>query len=317
MNETYIINNLKKIIKNKFALKLNDDIFFDSEKKLLASIDTYNESIHYPNFENPDLLIKKVIRSSISDIIAKGADPKYILMSFSGSKKNFNKQNLKKILKSISQEQSLFNFSLIGGDTTGSIKSSFTICVFSYSNKIIKRSTFFNSDDIYVTGNIGDSSVGLSILKNKLSVETKYKKYFIDKFFKPKLAYGFHRDLHKFATSSMDVSDGILIDLKKLIGDKKSAFIIDYNLLPQSHFFKKMVNTRKISLNDHLFNGDDYQILFTAKKKHRNMILNLSKKRNQKVTRIGYISKQSVNYLIFKGRLKKIKDYQGYIHNFN
>ena len=96
MNETYIINNLKKIIKNKFALKLNDDIFFDSEKKLLASIDTYNESIHYPNFENPDLLIKKVIRSSISDIIAKGADPKYILMSFSGSKKNFNKQNLKK-----------------------------------------------------------------------------------------------------------------------------------------------------------------------------------------------------------------------------
>ena len=38
------------------------------------------------------------------------------------------------------------------------------------------------------------------------------------KFFKPKLAYGFHRDLHKFATSSMDVSDGILIDLKKLIG---------------------------------------------------------------------------------------------------
>ena len=88
MNEIQIINNLRKIIKNPYALKLNDDVFL-IKKKLLASIDTYNEKIHYLNFNHPNLIIKKAIRSSISDILSKGADPKYLLIIFSGSKKNF------------------------------------------------------------------------------------------------------------------------------------------------------------------------------------------------------------------------------------
>ena len=61
MNEYEIIHNLRKIIKNPAALKLNDDVF-DRKNSLIASIDTYNENIHYFNFNNPDLIIKKVIR---------------------------------------------------------------------------------------------------------------------------------------------------------------------------------------------------------------------------------------------------------------
>ena len=53
MNEIQIINKLRKIIKNPYALKLNDDVFFDKSKSLLASIDTYNEKIHYLNFNHP------------------------------------------------------------------------------------------------------------------------------------------------------------------------------------------------------------------------------------------------------------------------
>ena len=39
---------------------------------------------------------------------------------------------------------------------------------FSYSKKIIKRNGYIVNDDIYLTGNIGDSSVGLCFLKNKI-----------------------------------------------------------------------------------------------------------------------------------------------------
>ena len=86
MNEIEIIDNLKKIINNPYALNLNDDVFFDKKKLLIASIDTYNENIHYLNFKNPELIIKKAIRSSISEIISKSVDPKYLLISFSGTK---------------------------------------------------------------------------------------------------------------------------------------------------------------------------------------------------------------------------------------
>ena len=118
MNELEIINNLRKIVKSPKALNLNDDVFYDKKKSLIASIDTYIEKIHFLNFRKPDLIIKKVIRSSISDILSKGVDPAYILVSFSGSKKNFNKRNIDLILKSINQEQKKYNFFLIGGDTT-------------------------------------------------------------------------------------------------------------------------------------------------------------------------------------------------------
>ena len=110
MNEFEIISNLRKIIKSPVSLNLNDDVAYDPKSKLVITIDTYNEKIHYLKFNKPDLLIKKVIRSSISDIISKGCDPKYLLISFTGSKKQFNKKNIQSILQSIKQEEKKYNF---------------------------------------------------------------------------------------------------------------------------------------------------------------------------------------------------------------
>jgi len=316
MNENDIIDNLRKVVKNSSAINLNDDVFFDSKKSLVASIDTYNEKIHFINFKYPNLVIKKAIRSAISDVISKGIDPKFILISFSGPKKTFTKKNIKLILNSIKQEQKKYNFSLIGGDTTLSIKVSFTICVFGYSKKIIKRNSCLYNDDIYVTGNIGDAAFGLDILRNKFKLSPKLKNYFLDRYFKPDLAFGFHKQLFKFANSSMDISDGLLVDLNKLSNNNSLGFIVDYNLIPISNNLKNIIKSKKINLNKYLFKGDDYQILFTAKKRYRNEIINISTKWNQKVTRIGSIVNTGRNSLIFDDKLKKVINYQGYIHNF-
>ena len=315
MNEIQIINNLRKIIKTPVAMNIDDDVLFDKKNSLISSIDTYNEKIHYPNFKYPHKVVKKIIRSSISDIISKGVDPKYMLMTFSGTANNFSKKNIKLIINSIKQEQKKFNFSLVGGDITSSIKSSFTVCIFSYSKRIVKRNNCLKDDDIYVTGNIGDSSVGLFIIKKKFKTSPEIKKYFIDKYYKPNLAFGFHRKLLNFANSSMDISDGLLSDLKKMLKNKNQGYIIDFNKLPKSKYFKKLLSQKKIFDMDHLFKGDDYQIIFTANKNNRNHILKFAKMWNQKITRIGNITGVRGNYLKFNNQLKKIKDYQGYIHN--
>ena len=64
MHEFDLINNyfLKIAKKNKSALNLNDDVFFDKKKGLVISIDTYNERSHFLNFEYPELVIKKILR---------------------------------------------------------------------------------------------------------------------------------------------------------------------------------------------------------------------------------------------------------------
>ena len=57
-------------------------IFFDYKKKIGISIDTYVEKIHFINFKHPNLVIKKTLRSSISDLISKGVIPQYYFISF-------------------------------------------------------------------------------------------------------------------------------------------------------------------------------------------------------------------------------------------
>ena len=167
MHEFEIINKyLSKLsYKNKGALNLNDDVFFDKSKKLVISVDTYVEGIHFINFKKPDLIIKKILRSSISDLICKGVNPKYYFVSGSGNKESFSKYKLKKIFKSLKQEQNKYSISLCGGDTVFSKKLSFTITSIGFSNKIVLRNNAKKNDDIYVTGNLGDSFIGLKVLK--------------------------------------------------------------------------------------------------------------------------------------------------------
>ena len=170
MHEFQLINKyfLKLSNKNKNSLNLNDDVFFDKSKKLVVSVDTYIEGVHFIDFKKPDLVIKKIIRSSISDIICKGVKPRYYFISGSGNKRSFSPSNLKKISRSLKQEQNKFDISLCGGDTVFSNKLSFTVTSIGFSQKIIFRNNARLNDDIYVTGNLGDSFAGLKILKKKL-----------------------------------------------------------------------------------------------------------------------------------------------------
>ena len=62
MNEFILINKYLKplSLKNPGALKLNDDIYFDTIKGIAISVDTYVEGNHFFNFKKPDLVIKKI-----------------------------------------------------------------------------------------------------------------------------------------------------------------------------------------------------------------------------------------------------------------
>ena len=169
MHEFDLIRNYfqKLSKKSPSALNLNDDVFFDKKKKLIVSVDTYTEGNHFLDFKKPDLVIKKIIRSSISDIICKGVRPKYYFISGSGNKKTFSKLNLSKISRSLNQEQDKYKIFLSGGDTVFSNKLSFTITSIGFANKIIYRNKAKIKDDIYVSGNLGDSFMGLLVLKKK------------------------------------------------------------------------------------------------------------------------------------------------------
>ncbi len=319
MHEFELINNFfSKLSKhNASALKLNDDVFFDKKKKIVISVDTYNINTHFVNFKYPDLVIKKILRSSISDLICKGVKPKFYFISGAGNKKNFTKKNLLKISKSLKNEQKKYNMNLGGGDTTFSSKLSFTITSLGYSNNIVYRNKSKLNDDIYVTGNLGDSFIGLQILKGKIKVNKKMSKFFIKKYYEPDLQLKFTNNLLKIANTSIDISDGLIDDLKKMINRQNCSFNIFEEKIPLSKNLRELINFKKLRKINITSRGDDYQILFTASPIKSRIIKKISKNIGVKITKIGKIISGKNNSKIISIKNEQIEaKNKGYIHRF-
>ena len=319
MHEFELIKNyFSKIAKNnKFALNLNDDVFFDKKRGVVISVDTYNIGTHFYDFKSPDLVIKKILRSSISDLICKGVKPKFYFISGSGNKKTFTKNNLYKISKSLKSEQNKFKIDLCGGDTTFSNKLSFTITSLGFSNKIIYRNKAKLNDDIYVTGNLGDSYLGLRALSNKAKFKNKDKLFFVDKYYKPELPLNLTKYLLKFANSSIDVSDGLIDDLAKMINRQTLSFHLFEKKIPVSKNLSNLIKKQRLNKINLISNGDDYQVLFTADVNKARIIKNASKTTGIKITKIGKIISGKDRSLIFDEKGKQIQaKSKGYIHRF-
>ena len=302
---------------NKSSLNLNDDVFFDKKKNLVISIDTYNLGSHFLDFKKPDLVIKKIIRASISDLICKGVLPKFYFISGSGNRKTFSKTNLEKISKSLSQEQKKYGIFLCGGDTTFSNQLSFSITSVGFSNDIIYRNKAKKNDDIYITGNLGDSFTGLKILKNKIKVKKKIKDYFVSKYYQPDIHLKLSKKLLNFANTSIDVSDGLIADLEKMINKQKLSYQLYEDKIPISNNLLNLLKVKKLKKSKFVSNGDDYQILFTASNDQSRIINKTFKKLNIKVSKIGKINSFKHKSVIIdqKGKHLLIKN-KGYSHQF-
>ena len=302
---------------NKSSLDLNDDVFFDKKKSLVISIDTYNEGVHFFDFKYPELVIKKILRSSISDLICKGVLPKYYFISGSGNKKTFTHKNLSKISNSLKQEQNKYGIFLCGGDTTFSNKLSFSITSVGYSKNIIYRNKAKLNDDIYVTGNLGDSFIGLKILQKKIKMNRKLQNYFVKNYFKPEIQIKLTKELIKFANSSIDLSDGLIDDLAKMINRQKLSYQLWEEKIPLSKHLLNYLKKNNLKKSNFISNGDDYQILFTAGSDKSRIIQSTSKKLGIKITKIGKIilNNKKSSIITKKGKYLLIKN-SGYKHQF-
>jgi len=250
-------------------------------------------------------------------LICKGVLPKYYFISGSGNKKTFTQKNLSKISNSLKQEQKKYGIFLCGGDTTFSNQLSFSITSIGYSKNIVYRNKAKLHDDIYVTGNLGDSFLGLKILQNKIKVNKKLRSYFVKKYFEPEIQIKLTKELLKFANSSIDISDGLIDDLEKMLNKQKLSYKIWEEQIPISKNLQNYLKKKNLKKSNFISNGDDYQVLFTASVDKSRIIKNISKKLGIKISRIGKITskKEKSVFINKKGEYLLVKN-SGYKHQF-
>ena len=286
----------------KFSLSFKDDVGYANNS--IFSTDTICEGVHFFSNDNPSLIAKKLIRVNVSDIISKGINPKYCLLNLSIGK-NVDEIWIKKFMKGFDSDLELFNLNLIGGDTSKTLQTTvLSLTIFGNLNnkKFIKRSSSKINDNIYVTGTIGDSSLGLFCKKNKIDAPKKHIKYLIDRFSVPIPRIELVSFINKNASASTDISDGLYSDLNNICKSSGVGAKVEFSKLPLSEaalsVLKKKPNLKKLIL----IGGDDYEILFTGPN-------GLDKKKN--ITKIGKITKEKeINIVDFDDRI----NLDGYKH---
>ena len=296
-----------------------------STKVQLISTDVLVESIHF-NLKtiSAEQLGHKAMAINISDIAAMGGNP-YLAVISLGLPKSTSIKFLDKLYSGLQKCCDSYQIQVAGGDTVASPKHLFiNICILGEAkrNKVFTRTGARPGDQIFVTGTLGDSAMGLQLLmlKNKLLVPAKHKRFLIKKHLEPIPRIKESNLLAKSklqVTSMIDLSDGLTQDLSHLCAIGKLGACINEANLPFSDALNSIYKQQhNILTNLALQGGEDYELLFTIRPEDVNKLKRLFLKFGSPVSHIGEITKFSGKIILKKinGRKKSLKLSLGFNH---
>lgn len=283
---------------------------------LLATTDILIEETHFrTSLTTPYLLGRKSLAISLSDIAAMGGEALFFLVSI-GLPGALKKEFLDGLYKGISECSEEYGALLIGGNTSraGEITVSTTVFGEMPAGEVVYRSGAEKNDLVWVTGTPGDSALGLTLLKKEgiAALRGPFKKAVMRHLApEPRMKAGRALAVKKLATSMVDVSDGVLLDLKRVAEESGAGAVVELNRLPVSAGMKKYLrlNKRVPPYGFVLSGGEDYELLFTAPEKNSKKIAALSKKLKLRMTPIGRIveKKKGLKVLAKDGSEVKVK----------
>ena len=139
----------------------------------------------------------------------------------------------------------------------------------------------------------------------------------MNKYYLPNLHLKLSNKLLSFANTSIDISDGLISDLEKLINKQNLSYKLNLNSIPISKNLHKLLIQKKLDKTSFISKGDDYQILFTANSSKSRIINKTAKSLGIKISKIGKIcsSIQKSQIIDQKGNKIAIKN-KGYYHQF-
>jgi thiamine-monophosphate kinase len=256
-------------------------------KHLLVTTDMMMENVHFDLcFTTSYQLGFKIVSVNVSDIYAMGGTPMYLLLNMA-MRKNTDMVFIDSFFDGIHDALRLYQVKLIGGDISAA-QSDMALCAtcIGYGEHIVNRSGAKIGDTLYVTGTLGDSSCGLALLKKmkkssiphpslvkgkrtgrvKLSrriIELLINRHLIPVARNPK-------NFVKYATSMIDISDGLLIDLSRLCDESNVGARIYLEKIPLSpQVLEASAEIRISPMHLALSGGEDYELLFTAPRNKR------------------------------------------------
>lgn len=328
---------------------LDDAAVLQANGEIVVTTDAIVEGVHFLASDPIETVAMKALRVNVSDIVAKGARPMAALLSLVWSDQRPSSE-IAVFAEAFGRDLKFFGINLVGGDTTstpGPLTISVTLIGEPLGARVPARADAQVGEDVWlIGGEIGSAWLGLQLRKGEINLarlregrdETQaqmdaralsqsmpdYLKLanedfdaeaawlmtaYLAPFVRPECA----AIVSKFASASMDVSDGLVTDARKLADASGVALKIEINAVPFSIAAERWAFTggdvRKL-----ITGGDDYVVLFTAPSELRGAIEDAEGSQALRLARIGVVEAgQGVSVVDAKGQSIAIPD-AGYSH---
>lgn len=259
MKEKEFINIIKETLNSEY---IGDDCAYLKDLGITMTQDSLVEGVHFRmDFTTPYKLGYKAVMTNISDVVASGAEPKYLTISLSMPSNTDNKfvKEFYEGCKKACGEQ----IKIVGGDITGSDKIYISICAIGATNtrNISSRKNAQIGQKVIVSGTHGESYAGLKLLLEGKKSPQK----FIEKHLLPEAKIEFGKNISTTVTGKyamMDTSDGLMDALTAIATSSNVLLEIDFDKIPYDKDLKQFNNYKDFVL----FGGEDYQIIATVPK---------------------------------------------------
>lgn len=257
MKEKEFITIIKNTLNSPY---IGDDCAYLKDLGIVVTQDSLVEDIHFSTkFISAFDLGFKAVMVNVSDVVASGAEPKYLTVSLSlpsNVKEDFVEEFYNGCKKACGND-----VQIVGGDITGSDKIYISISAIgkTLGRNISSRKNAKIGQKVIVSGIHGSSSAGLKLLLEGKNSPEKFIKSHIN----PVAQVEFGKNISttvKEPYAMMDTSDGLMDGLSTIANESGVLLDIDFDKIPYDKDIEQFENWQDLVL----FGGEDYQILATV-----------------------------------------------------
>ena len=225
---------------------------------LVLTHDMIAEGVHFLPSDPPASVGWKLVAVNLSDLAAKGAEPMAALM---GATLSNDPEWDKLFISGVAAACAKYRLPLIGGDTialpSGAPRMFGLTAIGRAGAKVPARSGGMPGDRLWLVGTLGDGAAGLAVL----TANPKAEGVLVEAYRRPVPQLAAGRALATVAHAMMDVSDGLLFDLARMIAASGCGARVDLQALPLSRaYIAERGNNRRARLAA-ATGGDDYALL--------------------------------------------------------
>ncbi|MES2354367.1 MAG: thiamine-phosphate kinase [Pseudomonadota bacterium] len=260
----------------------------NSGMELALSTDMLVSGTHFFPDADPFALGHKVLAVNLSDLAAMGAKPRWGMLAVATPAAD--EAWIEAFSRGFFSLADKYDVDLIGGDTTrGPLNFCMQIIGEVPIGAALMRSGAKVSDDIWVSGELGDAALALAHLQNRVKLPDSSLSICLPRLHIPTPRIELGLLLRGLAASCIDISDGLLADLGHILDRSSVGAELWLEALPRSAAIHACPE-KTLAQNCVLAGGDDYELCFTAPAIHRAAIEALTKATGIRLSRIGKIN---------------------------